>query len=491
MPEAVANPVGHFEPIDIVNIHDKLLRSAGTKWSDWSRFPAGWYDSPSRELFVDELVRAVRENYGDSDLLVVKDPRMARFVPVWREVLSKLDIEPVAVIPYRNPIEVAQSLRTRDRFTIGQSLLLWLRHCLDAEADTRGMARCFVSYERLVGESQMTAYRMMEALPIAWPRKSAQAISDISSFLDGKLHRQKVPVAGLNHPGVSEAVGATYASLVDLETDEADRSARARLDELRSDLDTTASVAFAAFEGLAAEVEDVAERRALDGTVRAAHERVEQLAADLARLTAELQPLKDGVAAAVRRSEDDLARFEASDVARFGEIEGLRSDLATMVTDWRASQASWDGELHGLGERLRRVVGRLALDAVQAERKPLSRLGRIRHAGSRDGDGREDLSRFVLGSGLFDPDWYRARYGDPAMSAEGALDHYVTVGFDLNHSPGPDFDAAWYLETNPDVQQAGMAPLLHYIRSGSAEGRRARPKLVSAQAGTVELENEP
>ena len=60
MPAAVANPVGHFEPMDIVNLHDEILRSAGTKWSDWSRFPGSWYDSPKREVFVEAIARAVR-----------------------------------------------------------------------------------------------------------------------------------------------------------------------------------------------------------------------------------------------------------------------------------------------------------------------------------------------------------------------------------------------------------------------------------------------
>jgi hypothetical protein len=34
------------------------------------------------------------------------------------------------------------------------------------------------------------------------------------------------------------------------------------------------------------------------------------------------------------------------------------------------------------------------------------------------------------------------------------------------------FDAAFYLERYPDVRQAGMNPLWHYLRHGAAEGRK-------------------
>jgi hypothetical protein len=36
----------------------------------------------------------------------------------------------------------------------------------------------------------------------------------------------------------------------------------------------------------------------------------------------------------------------------------------------------------------------------------------------------------------------------------------------------PFFDAAFYLERYPDVRQAGMNPLWHYLRHGAAEGRK-------------------
>ncbi len=70
--------------------------------------------------------------------------------------------------------------------------------------------------------------------------------------------------------------------------------------------------------------------------------------------------------------------------------------------------------------------------------------------------------------GWFDPAWYRAHHAVP--SGEHALRHFLrnrTKGV----SPIPEFDAAWYLATYPDVAEAGMDPMEHYLVRGFREGR--------------------
>jgi hypothetical protein len=38
-------------------------------------------------------------------------------------------------------------------------------------------------------------------------------------------------------------------------------------------------------------------------------------------------------------------------------------------------------------------------------------------------------------------------------------------------------DPAWYLAHNPDVAEAGMDPVLHYLHYGAEEGRAPNPAL--------------
>ena len=76
------------------------------------------------------------EEYGDADLVVIKDPRMCRFMPLYKDALAELGITPRFVLMHRNPLAVMASLRKRNGMTPGFAGLLWLRHVLDAFAAT-------------------------------------------------------------------------------------------------------------------------------------------------------------------------------------------------------------------------------------------------------------------------------------------------------------------------------------------------------------------
>jgi hypothetical protein len=69
-------------------------------------------------------------------------------------------------------------------------------------------------------------------------------------------------------------------------------------------------------------------------------------------------------------------------------------------------------------------------------------------------------------SALFDVAWYRATY-----AAERPLAHYLAHRFGP-FSPIAEFDAAYYLNTWPDVAEAGMDPFLHYLHFGYREFRK-------------------
>ena len=95
--------------------------------------------------------------------------------------------------------------------------------------------------------------------------------------------------------------------------------------------------------------------------------------------------------------------------------------------------------------------------------------------------GSEDKT-LVQGSGLFDPEWYVAKYQGAIRTNLDPLDDYLLFGAAEGRSPGPEFDCEWYLAENSDVaavESVRSNPLLHYLRHGKNEGRRHRPKLRS------------
>jgi hypothetical protein len=55
------------------------------------------------------------------------------------------------------------------------------------------------------------------------------------------------------------------------------------------------------------------------------------------------------------------------------------------------------------------------------------------------------------------------------------LDHYLNIGWREGRNPSATFDTGYYLETNPDVRDFGICPLLHYVQYGAVEGRLPAP----------------
>jgi hypothetical protein len=84
----------------------------------------------------------------------------------------------------------------------------------------------------------------------------------------------------------------------------------------------------------------------------------------------------------------------------------------------------------------------------------------------------------VLSSGLFDPEYYLARYPDVAAAGLDPLGHYLSSGVKEGRDPCESFSTLGYLRRHQDVAALGLNPLLHYLRHGRHEGRTA----VRAQA---------
>jgi hypothetical protein len=90
---------------------------------------------------------------------------------------------------------------------------------------------------------------------------------------------------------------------------------------------------------------------------------------------------------------------------------------------------------------------------------------------SDEADDPADLGQLDA-SGLFDADWYLATNPDVQDAGLEPLLHFCRYGWREGRRPNRYFDPAWYLQCNPDVRVAELNPLLHYMRDGDREGRR-------------------
>src|SRR5215207_8774068 len=105
-----SNPRGFGEPQWVVDRHVKLLRQANVHASDAR--PTAWADAA--KLCLDEQVSTevrlwLQEQFSGHDQVLIKDPRLLWFLPLWRRIGEELDATVHVVTMLRHPAEVVRS----------------------------------------------------------------------------------------------------------------------------------------------------------------------------------------------------------------------------------------------------------------------------------------------------------------------------------------------------------------------------------------------
>jgi hypothetical protein len=241
MPADGSNPEGYWESSPICHFHERLLRAAGSRWDSFTSLGTGAFQL--REL-RDECRRLLDAEFGESARFVLKDPRMCRLLPFWQGVLADGNITPVAILVLRSPGEVARSLAVRDRLEPTLSLLLWLRHVLDAELHTRHVRRTVIRYQDVLSDWRSVAAHVSNETGVLWPSRTTSEEADIDRFVRPTLrHHQDVFDIPGDVPSVVQEwlkrVAAVMDRLVEPNSDRA--GAFADLDAVRLEFDRAAA----------------------------------------------------------------------------------------------------------------------------------------------------------------------------------------------------------------------------------------------------------
>lgn len=234
------NGIGHWESNAVVTLNDQLLASAGSRWDDWLPLNTAWSNSPMHASFLQRAVATLKQEYGDSPFFVLKDPRICRIASFWIEAIEMAGADVVVAMPVRNPFEVAHSLDARDGSELGQGLLLWLSHVLDAERMSRGKPRYTFAFEDMLRDWNVVSDGMERATGVVWPRKTVLTEAKVDEFLiSGERHQRVSNDQALGHRSPLW-VRQTYAILNKwCETGE-DSADHAELDRIRSEFHASA-----------------------------------------------------------------------------------------------------------------------------------------------------------------------------------------------------------------------------------------------------------
>ena len=190
------NPKGFFEHADVIDLNEKIFNVFGLHSQDVVPLPEGFENSPEVAPIKKQLADILRRDFSDAPVFGLKDPRMCLLMPLWHQLFRELEIEPVFLIPYRHPMEVATSLQTRDNISLQHGLLLWLRYMLEVLVETKNHQRHFIAFDALLANPE-EFFR-----PLALPKPFPQAEANI--FIAKSLRHHQTPETTQAMPWVME-----------------------------------------------------------------------------------------------------------------------------------------------------------------------------------------------------------------------------------------------------------------------------------------------
>ena len=460
LPETAMGPTADNEPggesAVLHALHEELLTAAGSTWDDVSPFPGAWQRSPSADAFRTRLVAALEAEYPGAEPFIIQAPHVCRLIPFWLTVLDEFGVSPSFVIPVRNPLDVATSLASRDELSPSKGILLWLRHVLDGERDTRGHPRAFVEHQQLLRDWRGSMDAISERIGLRWPRDGDPVEAEVARYLSPDERHHNYSLDELATRGeVAGWVKETHALLLEACTSGEPDSGR--LDELGAAL----AEADLTYGPLLAEKELEARER----------ER---------RLTSELEHQQERAAKLELRIEQLQEREQMLERARKAEEAAARRRDAATYAELK--------ELRGQAERAREAVRELR-DARPARRvRPASRSRPA--LGKRKSRSAFQLASWLLNprsqgrprnvrefmalrrSPLFDRAFYLRRNPDVASAGMNPVMHYIEHGARALLDPSPSFSTRAYLTEHPELVDAGINPLYHFQRSGGNSAPR-------------------
>jgi hypothetical protein len=222
-PEVTAddtNPRGFGEPRWVVDFHARLMRRLRVIVFDARPVAFEKTGAVAGEAGPHGELRAWLEGeLAQADSIVVKDPRVGWFLPLWTACCDELGAGTSQITMLRHPSEILMS--ARKSYGTWQSdasrAAAWLNVMLETERATRGAARVYIRYEDLLGDWRAEIARAGRTLDLPLLDDIApERAAAVDAFVDPSLHRNRVGWDELDVPesvrGLCERVWELFAA---------------------------------------------------------------------------------------------------------------------------------------------------------------------------------------------------------------------------------------------------------------------------------------
>ncbi|TSJ60916.1 hypothetical protein FO470_15260 [Starkeya sp. 3C] len=521
-----ANVDGHWERWELVDLHDRLLLALERPYNNPRGYelrhdlplPRGWRALPVAHAVRRDIETFLKERMYPGQLFGFKDPRTCRLLPLWMEIIERLDLEPRFVICVRDPIDVALSLKRRDDLPVAAGEYRWLTYNADCFRHVRDGA-LLVTYESWFNEPQRTIERLRD---FVMPEVRKPIPPDVFDLIQPELnHGVSKTRSGAGSSVVSDLYGALKALEADPSRWPAVDAAIAFFDlcQANNPYGEALMGALSRDEESRLRIEEERDAAAL------ARADVERLTADLHYARSRLAVTDDTermlrLALEEAREEKDVLKRQLDRALSLSGMTEGATPLVAMPGTADALTVLHDGA--GLSEDVARLLRSADLRIRRLERS----MGARHDSTPQEGEGIDPVMRGLtsaqidmMARSIFDLEYYQAGTGTPETDPDklwmefigrgwdvemsgnrffdvryyrfmsGSIDeassptplhHYAELGLPRQISPSWIFDEAYYLHHNPDVAAAIergelVCAFEHFSRSGTVEGRNGCP----------------
>jgi hypothetical protein len=186
------NPKGFWERRDVIACNDALLASEKCSWENL----ANWELTPTptkKKLTANaDTITQMKNIVLELDAhrpWVMKDPRLCITFPYWKGLLEV----PVAVVVYRDALEVATSLKTRNHFSLSHGIALWEYSMAGIANGVQGIPTIFVRHDEVISQPLETVKRVFTELE----QFGVQGLrlpndKEVLSFIEPTLYRSRL-----------------------------------------------------------------------------------------------------------------------------------------------------------------------------------------------------------------------------------------------------------------------------------------------------------
>jgi hypothetical protein len=216
-PEAAGrdNQRGFWEHPELVSINEDFLKSINSSWQGLHSLPDQWWQANTLNPFVKRIESVLDQQFSQSPVWGLKDPRLCRLLPLWLPVLKQRNCQPSFVCITRHPMEVMRSLKTRNKFSSWKGYLLWLKYVLEAERVSRGYPRVFVTYEDLLSDPVAIIEQISQTISLPLPEDREALFKEAKDFLRPDLrHERSVSNALSKFDPLHQLIDQTYQALI-------------------------------------------------------------------------------------------------------------------------------------------------------------------------------------------------------------------------------------------------------------------------------------